>query len=217
MLRRGSSALGPVSQLISAVLSDNMPQQWYEIVSAEEPLMQGDLILDCPVLAWKDEPFPAVNEGELVERLRVHFEGAGVDTVVMTQACDLAQNKVRNVTLCAHYALGNWKEVWQEGMKAIGQTPSSKAWRNQCEDIRNGFMWNLSMLNEADLGAFRIEHRIVDFHEVFTVPRGFLESLLRQRTEERPRLLPPYREHLSQAFARFYMRVGLPVDIAAAW
>jgi hypothetical protein len=29
----------------------------------------------------------------------------------------------------------------------------------------------------------------------------------------RLRLLPPYREHLSQAFARFFMRVGLPVDI----
>ena len=27
------------------------------------------------------------------------------------------------------------------------------------------------------------------------------------------RLLPPYGEHLSQAFARFFMRVGLPVDI----
>jgi len=27
------------------------------------------------------------------------------------------------------------------------------------------------------------------------------------------RLLSPYREHLSQAFARFFMRVGLPVDI----
>jgi hypothetical protein len=29
----------------------------------------------------------------------------------------------------------------------------------------------------------------------------------------RLRLLPPYREHLSQSFARFFMRVGLPVDI----
>jgi hypothetical protein len=26
-------------------------------------------------------------------------------------------------------------------------------------------------------------------------------------------LLPPYREHLSQAFARFFMRVGLPVEV----
>ena len=29
----------------------------------------------------------------------------------------------------------------------------------------------------------------------------------------RLRLNPPYREHLAQAFARFFMRVGLPVDI----
>jgi hypothetical protein len=27
------------------------------------------------------------------------------------------------------------------------------------------------------------------------------------------RLLPPYREHLAQAFARFFIRVGLPVDV----
>jgi len=30
---------------------------------------------------------------------------------------------------------------------------------------------------------------------------------------ERVRLSPSYREHLAQAFARFFMRVGLPVDI----
>jgi hypothetical protein len=49
---------------------------------------------------------------------------------------------------------------------------------------------------------------------VYSVPRGFLESLLNQRMQSRLRLLPPYREHLSQAFARFFMRVGLPVPIA---
>jgi len=26
--------------------------------------------------------------------------------------------------------------------------------------------------------------------------------------------MEPYREHLAQAFARFFMRVGLPVDIS---
>ena len=31
----------------------------------------------------------------------------------------------------------------------------------------------------------------------------------------RKRLLPPYREHLSQSFARYFMRVGLPTDIPA--
>ena len=45
------------------------------------------------------------------------------------------------------------------------------------------------------------------------VPRAFLEDLIAERGTKRLRLLPPYREHLSQAFARFFMRVGLPVDI----
>jgi hypothetical protein len=36
---------------------------------------------------------------------------------------------------------------------------------------------------------------------------------LSKRNGKRLRLLPPYREHLSQAFARFFMRIGLPVHI----
>lgn len=57
----------------------------------------------------------------------------------------------------------------------------------------------------------------MDFHEVFTVPREFLESLLVARGGTRPRLLPPYREHLSQAFARYFMRVGLPDPVDVTW
>jgi len=49
------------------------------------------------------------------------------------------------------------------------------------------------------------------------VPRSFLDSLLKQRGHSRFRLLPPYREHLSQAFARFFMRVGLPIPIEKNW
>jgi hypothetical protein len=41
------------------------------------------------------------------------------------------------------------------------------------------------------------------------------EDLLREyvKDKKRIRLLPPYREHLSQAFARHFMRVGLPSGI----
>ena len=71
------------------------------------------------------------------------------------------------------------------------------------------------MLNARRSDELSIEHRVVDFHYVYTVPRNFLESLLEQRGQTRLRLLPPYREHLSQAFARFFMRVGLPVPITS--
>ncbi len=59
--------------------------------------------------------------------------------------------------------------------------------------------------------------RVVDFHDIFTLPRAFLESLLIERQLPWLRLLPPYREHLSQAFARFFMRVGLPQPIDPSW
>jgi len=75
----------------------------------------------------------------------------------------------------------------------------------------------LSILNQSSVTGLEFEHRIVDFHDVFTVPREFLESLLGVRGRDRPRLLSPYREHLSQAFARYFMRVGLPVPIDEAW
>lgn len=49
--------------------------------------------------------------------------------------------------------------------------------------------------------------RVVDFRRVSALPLKSLRTrvLTQQR---RLRLLPPYREHLSQAFARFFMRVG---------
>lgn len=74
------------------------------------------------------------------------------------------------------------------------------------------------MINKYSLeGKMEMEVRLVDFHEVFSIPRAFLEKLVSQRIEPRVRLLPPYREHLSQAFARFFMRVGLPVSIDKEW
>lgn len=194
-----------------------MSDRWYGVIGPDEPLMQGDLVFECPVLAWREESV-RVGEGQSqVEALSSRYDAIAADVVVMTQACDLAEQKVHNVTLCAHYALAQWKEQWEEGMRAKGQTPSGKAWQAQCNDIKKGFSWNLSMLNAADLDDIKIDHRIVDFHEVYTVPRRFLESFLVEGDVSRPRLLPPYREHLSQAFARFYMRVGLPVDVAVAW
>jgi hypothetical protein len=44
-----------------------------------------------------------------------------------------------------------------------------------------------------------------------------LEAILKARNQVRPQLLPPYREHLSQSFARFFMRVGLPIPVTKTW
>src|SRR4051812_10031136 len=62
-------------------------------------------------------------------------------------------------------------------------------------------------------GAREMNTRIAFPFSVHTVPRAFLDTLIADRAAKRLRLLPPYREYLSQPFARFFMRVGLPTPI----
>jgi hypothetical protein len=76
-----------------------------------------------------------------------------------------------------------------------------------------------SLLASASCSALSIavRNRAIIAARVDTLPREFLESLLVARGRDRPRLLASYREHLSQAFARYLMQVGLPVPVDVTW
>jgi len=185
---------------------------WYEITEASTPITQGDIIMNCPVVAWSETPLTITWDSAPEEILKTSVDFVQIDTVVMTQACDLEQGKVQYVILCPHYALDEYRTQWEDEMRQHSQNPTDKAWRPYIEDVRQGRIWNLSMLNAYDGDILKMDIRIVDFHEVFSLPRSFLESWLSYQGV-RLRLMPPYREHLSQAFARFFMRVGLPIDI----
>ncbi len=193
-----------------------MNDSWYEVVEANNSITQGDIIFDCPLVNWQTNG-PSSQGAMEIESLKSAIEGFAADVIVMTQACDLEYNKVSNVILCPHFSLDEYRRLWENEMEKRNQVVTQKAWESICDDICEGFVWNLTMLNSAKIGELIVDPRIVDFHEVFTVPRQFLESLLQQRSTQRFRLLPPYREHLSQAFARFFMRVGLPVPIEKTW
>jgi hypothetical protein len=198
--------------LIDTGLKELMSDSWYSCVDAQTPLTQGDLISDCPVIAWAAGPLN-LSESEEGESLKGATIAIRADVVVMTQACDLENNKVDNVILCPHISVSDYRKAWEEEMRTRQQNPTTRAWGKLFEDIRDGYVWNLTILNAGESGDLKIEHRVVDFHDVYTIPRSFLESLLKQRGGPRLRLNPPYREHLSQAFARFFMRVGLPVPV----
>lgn len=193
-----------------------MTSTWYETIEADVSLTQGDLVFDCPIITWSSSGFELGEnqESQVLQRMSVAISA---DVVVMTQACDLMHEKVSNVIVCPHTSLTEYKASYEEEMKKQNQNLTVKAWRSHCNDISDGFVWNLSMLNKGDEGQISIEHRIVDFRDVYTVPGEFLKSLLTQRSKPRLRLLPPYREHLSQAFARFFMRVGLPTPVHKLW
>jgi hypothetical protein len=196
-----------------------MNEPWYEIVPAEDRITQGDLVLDCPILGWDPNHLPELSRTEdgSEEVLHQFVRTVRADLVVMTQACDLEHNKVANVVLCPHLTLSEYRSLWAEAMTRLGQNPSEKAWRRACDDIANGYVWNQAFLNGWHDGGLATEHRIVEFHEVYTLPRALLESILAQRKQPRLRVRPPYREHLSQAFARFFMRGGLPTPLDKVW
>ena len=67
-------------------------------------------------------------------------------------------------------------------MLAGNQNPGKNAWRRYCDDIRDGFVWSMTILAGGESGDLSTPHLVVDFREIFTLPRTFIESLVSQRT-----------------------------------
>ena len=188
-----------------------MADPWYDAVHGNAGILQGDLILNCPLMAWKSD-FQLEGEGD-DEQLASQYEIVADDVVVMTQACDLEQRKVDDVVVCSMHSLEEAKALWLQRQQP---GTSENAWKRYFEKINSGSIWNLAVLNRGQANGLTTAHRIVDFHEIATVPLTFLEAVAVKRGP-RLRLRPPYREHLSQSFARYFMRVGLPSSVDSPW
>ena len=132
----------------------------------------------------------------------VDFDIVQRDVIVISQTCDLVKGreKLTEVLLCA---------VWNLSEMTTGFLSTPKG----LEDARRGNVPGIHLIAPCRIAGLEREVRIVDFRRLYSLP---VEFLRKRASDEgrRLRLLPPYREHLSQAFARFFMRVGLPVDIA---
>ena len=187
-----------------------MADPWYEAVAADAGLLQGDLILDCPLLVWKQDP--ELKGAGADEELAGLFEIVAGDVVVMTQACDLEQGKVSEVVVCSMHSLEEMRKLWAQKQPGAGE----KAWQKFFEKINSGSVWNLAVLNRGEVDGLKTPHRVVDFHEIATLPLIYLQRIAAKRGP-RLRLRPPYREHLSQSFARYFMRVGLPTSVDNPW
>lgn len=168
---------------------------WYETVSGRD-LRQGDLLFGLDII----EPIESINSTE------VQIDGSlkKVNAIIMTQSCDLANNKVPSVLLCPIW------DLWKFVDKASEQ---GQNWNEKVRDkLRQGLLPGYHLINTADQDGLKIGLTVVDYHVVYSHPLTLLHEYA-ETIEKRLRLLPPYREHLSQAFARFFMRVGLPSDI----
>ena len=180
---------------------------WYKIVPPDERVSQGDLLIGCTLLGGRADKNP---EGLAVEKIEE-------DVLVVTQDCDLAQGKAEDVLLCFCLPLSRFKEDWRADRAENGKSASTKDWKWLCENTTKGYTPNLAILDPFESEALSTEHRVVMFSKAYPMPLDYIQAELRQRNEPRLRLVSPFREHISQSFARCYMRVPLPDDRPKAW
>lgn len=168
---------------------------WFGVVDGDD-IQQGDIFEKCPVFL-PPEALVVTSEGKPAS---VDFTWVERDLIVMSQSCDLEKDreKLDEIVFCA---------VWGRSE----MTDPKMARVDALEDARKGRLPNIHLIAASTLQGFEREVRIVDFRRVYSLPVQYMRN--RAIISKRLRLLPPYREHLSQSFARFFMRVGLPIDI----
>ena len=166
---------------------------WWSKVS-DDSLAQGDLLNDCPIPL-----FQGISPGgEDVYDVDVQ----PTRTIVVSQSCDLENNKLRFVAMCPTHTLREFASVNEGFGKA-------EAW----ERVRQGRSFSLHMIASPYGPDDNQQSLVVDFGHIVSLPVEAVKDHAR-KLDERFRLESPFLEHFSQAFARFFMRVGLPSQIA---
>ena len=158
-------------------------------------LAQGDLLPDCllPVfLGIPADSTPNATIEQAVKRARL---------IVVTQSCDLENEKVQFVALCPIHTLDEFE---------VGNPDFKK--RGKWETVRKGRLEGLHMLAGTDNPGDNRMSLVVDFSHIVSLPLAYLTQHA-SSLGSRSRLESPFLEHFSQAFARFFMRVGLPSAI----
>lgn len=115
------------------------------------------------------------------------------DIIVVSQSCDIAKPECDKLLVCSH-------------------RPATDYTKDSRISIAKDRAVSLHMIEAFEHDQFGFSQRVLDFRTVFSLPKEFLNSLANARAS-RVRLLPPYREHMAQAFAKYFMRVGLPRNL----
>jgi len=172
---------------------------WYETVNGED-IQQGDILRQYPIFLPNITP-ELLQRAIAGENPEATTDITLYDVVVLTQTCDLAYQELDTVILCPVWSLMDVEKELGGNVKEI---------RNRKEAIRQGKEPALHLLAEDSVKQMPLS--LVEFKRIYTSPKKVLTAFAAS-AGGRLRIQPPYREHLSQAFARYFMRVGLPLDI----
>jgi len=160
-----------------------------------EQLEQRDYLPGCWIPVVGADFDPGIAEPEI--------SVGRTNLILVTQSCDLANDKIQHAALCPVASLESWEQLNPDYAK-----------RGFWESVRQGRREGLHMLSALEDANNIRESLVVDFRQIHSLPVAYLR---RHSTSLGPRwrLQSPFREHFSQAFARFFMRVGLPTAIPA--
>lgn len=166
----------------------------------EAALRQGDFLPGCLV------PIPVFDPtkfGKNSPTQEIEIEIEEYDLIILTQSCDLENGKISRVLLCPIYSISEYEET-NQGFKKKG------VWNEVLTGRREG----LHLLSSPISPENNREALVVDFRQVYIYSLPY-DYVLKHATQlgTRWRLKSPYLEHFSQAFARLFMRVGLPSAI----
>jgi hypothetical protein len=164
---------------------------WVHI--SEPALRQGDLLPRClvPIPGLDSAMENGPSEGTAIE----------YDLIVLTQSCDLEQRKARLVATCPIFTLAEFEAV----------NPAF-ARKGRWNEVLKGRIEGLHLLASPTVPQDNQQALVVDFREIYSLPYDYLTAYV-TALGPRWRLKSPFLEHFSQAFARFFMRVGLPSTI----
>lgn len=162
---------------------------------------QGDLLFNLPVVTAAAIEM----DGEVPS---VHSRVERIDAIIVTQTCDLANAKIPTVLVAR---VVPWAAFAKAQFDAGNHAVKS---RNYIDGLVRSDIPPLALLHERTTRP-SLPWSLADFRELYTIERQRLEDFVAQPgSKRRLRLDPPYKEHFAQAFARFFMRVGLPHDAA---
>lgn len=154
---------------------------------ATADLSQGDIIEGCPILVWKLAPPPL--DLDVPPEIRI------IRVVVLTQACDLAQDKTTRVVVAPVHAAADLvaKNILKAGVIR--------------DQVRRGQVFGWYFLPAAPV-HINLAESIVDLRELHTIERRTLEYLV-GAGKRVARICTPWREHLAQHFGTTYTRIAL--------
>ena len=172
--------------------------EWLKEVS-DKPLEQGSIILDFPLPEIMEFD---VKENDESNKISVNITNQAA--IIMTQSCDIINEKVNNIMLCPVYTLGQYIEALHDNGY------SNKKIESSIDNMRKNAEYSKFLIDETSLCDID-DYLVVDFDSVVALPINAVKRIAKQK--KTLVLESPYRERMAQNYAFFYMRIGYDKDI----